>query len=136
MKLSELLGKHDLKIEKANTLSEKVSLLGLEYIAESNDYQRIPKTQMSARFDKGDTNKSTKDHAHIFAKQNGQGKQLLAINIDGTGHDGSSGKTIPKKVGDFLKTNGYIVPLNYVVESISISEALEDTFIILIVFEQ
>lgn len=72
-----------LKIAEASSLSEKVSLLGLEYIAESADYQRIPKTQMSVRFDKGNTNTLTKDHAHVFAKLNGQGKQLLAVNIDG-----------------------------------------------------
>lgn len=136
MKINEILSRGNLKIEEANSLSKKMSLLGLEYISESNDYQRIPKTQMSARFDKGNTNTLTKDHAHVFAKPNGLGKQLFAINVDGTGHDGSSGTAIPKKVGEFLITNGYAIPLNYVVESMSLSAALKDTFIIFIVFEQ
>ena len=135
MKVDELFGNDKFKIEQAINKSEKISMLGLEYITESNEYKQIPRTQMSARFDKGNTNTLTQDHAHIFAKPNGQGKQLLAINIDGTGHDGSSGKAIPKKVGDFLKTKGYVVPLNYVVESISIYEALEETFIVFMIVE-
>lgn len=135
MKLSEIKPGTNMKITEANSRAEKLSLLGLEYIAESADYQRVPKTQMSVRFDSGNTNTKTQDHAHVFARLNGQGKQLFAVNIDGTGHDGSSGAPIPKRVGQFLQTKGYVIPVNFVVESMSLDDALEDRFIIFIVYE-
>jgi hypothetical protein len=132
MKLNEIKPV-PMKIIEAKTRSEKLSLLGLEYVEERASYQRVDKTQMSVRFDKGNTNKKTQDHAHVFARPEGKGKQLFAINVDGTGHDGSSGEPIPKRVGDFLKKKGYEIPLNFVVESISVPLALEDRFIVFIV---
>ncbi len=135
MKLSEIKPGTILKITEASSRSEKLSLLGLEYVSESADYQRVPKTQMSVRFDNGNTNTKTRDHAHVFARLDGQGKQLFAVNIDGSGHDGSSGTPIPRKVGDFLKTKGYAIPVSFVVESMSLADALEDRFIIFIIYE-
>jgi len=121
---------------EATSLSEKMSLLSLEYITEGADYQGVPKTQMSVRFDNGNTNTMTQGHAHVFARPNGQGKQLFAVNIDGTGHDGSSGAAIPKKVGAFLQTKGYTIHPNFVVESMCLSMALDDRFIVFIIYEQ
>ncbi|MDD4963627.1 MAG: hypothetical protein PHI11_06890 [Gallionella sp.] len=134
MKIRILLD-NGLEVKEATSLAEKFLLLGLESISESANYDRVPKTQMSVRFDNGKTNKMTKDHAHVFARPNGQGKELFAVNIDGSGHDGSSGKAIPRKVGEFLKDKGYAMPLNLVIESMSLSSALEDCFVVFIVYE-
>lgn len=134
MKLSDIKPGTILTIKEANSRSAKLLLLGLEYVAESADYQRVPRTQMSVRFDSGNTNTKTQDHAHVFARLNGQGKQLFAVNVDGSGHDGSSGAPIPKKVGEFLKTKGYVIPVNFVVESMSLADALDDRFIIFILY--
>lgn len=125
-----------MRIAEAINLEQKISLLDLKYISESVGYDKVPKSQMSVRFDKGNTNKKTQDHAHVFARPNGQGKHLFAVNVDGTGHDGSSGKAIPKKVGNYLNNKGYAIPPNFVIESMSLSSALEDRFIVFIVYEQ
>jgi len=53
MKLSSMMPRGGLKItEEATSLSEKISV----------------------RFDNGNTNTMTQGHAHVFARQNGQGK--------------------------------------------------------------
>lgn len=41
---------------------------------------------------------SGKQHLHLFAR----GNELLAVNVDGSSHDGSRGQQIPNKVADFL----------------------------------
>lgn len=44
-------------------------------------------------------NSNNKDHVHVFRK----GKQLFAINSDGSAHDRSHGKVIPRHVVKQLK---------------------------------
>lgn len=72
-------------IKQANARNEKIALLELDPATESARYQDIPKTQMSVRFDKGNTHTLTQDHAHIFASPKGKGKDLYSVNKDGTG---------------------------------------------------
>ena len=85
---------------------------------EHHKYERIPGTNRSVRFDRGDPGKCTEDHAHIFAQRGGQGTELFSVNCNGTGHDGSRGEVVPKKVADFLQQRGYRIPANLTLESI------------------
>ena len=136
MKLFELLEKADesFDIKQAWTRGEKFALLGLEPVTEGARYQKVPGTQMSARFDSGNTNTLTQDHAHIFARPNGQGKELYSVNKSGTGHDGSSGQAISPKVASFLKSQGYRIPDNLVLESLDLSAVLEDRYVLIVLY--
>ena len=136
MKLFELLEKagESFDIKQAWTQGEKLAILGLEPVTEDARYQKVPGTQMSARFDSGNTNTLTQDHAHIFARPNGQGKELYSVNKSGTGHDGSSGQAIFPKVASFLKTHGYRIPENLVLENLDLSAALEDMYVLIVLY--
>jgi len=133
MKLFEIVGPN-FKLEEASQRDEKLALLGISLVTEGHRYQNIPKTQMSARFDSGNTNTLTQDHAHIFARPNGQGKELYSVNKSGTGHDGSSGQAISPKVASFLKSQGYRIPDNLVLESLDLSAVLEDRYVLIVLY--
>ena len=91
-------------------------------------YKNIPGTNNSVRHDKGNTNTKTQAHAHVFAKRNGQGKELYSVNMDGTGHDGSSGKTISSKQAEYFCGLGFSIPDNLTLESLSYTEILKEEF--------
>jgi hypothetical protein len=59
-------------------------------------------------------------HSHVYAKQNGRGKQLYAANVDGTGHDGSSGRPIPATHADYFRSIGYAIPASNILESVDL----------------
>ena len=80
-------------------------------ILEHKTYKEIPGTIYTYRIDKGNTNTHTKEHIHVFCKN----KQLFAINIDGTPHDGSKYK-LSKALMKFLTSLGFIVPENGILE--------------------
>jgi hypothetical protein len=84
---------------------------------EHERYPKIPGTSSSGRFDQGNTNSLTDLHCHVFAKPNGRGKQLYAVNMDGTGHDGSSGTRISRKHAKWLRAQGFLIPVSLVLES-------------------
>jgi len=90
---------------------EQEPFLGQQLILEWEQYKNIPKTNLTYRYDTGNTNTKTKDHIHVFAKNN----QLYAINIDGTKHDGSAAKLGSKEV-KFLKSIGFTPPANGILE--------------------
>lgn len=123
------------KLQVASQLDDKLALLGIGPIAEGRRLQNIPKTQMSARFDSGNTNTLTQDHAHIFARSNGRGKELYSVNKSGTGHDGSSGKVISPKVAEFLRSQGFRIPENCVLENLDLNAALEDSYLLIVYCE-
>jgi hypothetical protein len=81
-------------------------------------YKRIPGAKSSFREDPGNTNTMTLRHSHVFAKPKGGGGQLYAVNIDGSGHDGSGGTSIPATHADFFRSKGYTIPVNNVLESL------------------
>jgi hypothetical protein len=97
---------------------EQKSFLGQQLILEWEQYKDIPKTNLTYRYDSGNTNTKTKDHIHVFAKNN----QLYAINIDGTPHDGSSAKLGSKEV-KFLKSIGFTPPPNGILEWITLDHS-------------
>ena len=133
MKLFEIVGPN-YELEEACQRDEKLARLGINVVTEGYRYQNIPKTQMSARFDSGNTNTLTQDHAHIFARPNGQGKELYSVNRSGTGHDGSSGQAISPKVASFLRAQGYRIPDNLVLESLELSAVLEDRYVLIVLY--
>ncbi|WP_186031417.1 hypothetical protein [Burkholderia gladioli] len=110
------------RVARALTLAKEVFVIGAAATIslEHFTYERIPGTNRSVRFDRGDPDKRTKDHAHIFAKQGGQGAELFSVNYDGTGHDGSRGTVVPKKIADFLLQRNYRIPDNLTLESIDL----------------
>lgn len=122
-----------LKQSKKNNVAKFVEKLSITL--EHEKYKNIPGTNSSVRQDKGNTNTKTQDHAHVYAKRNGGGKELYSVNLDGSGHDGSSGKSIPSSHADFLRSLGYEIPVNLVLESIEPTSINLDDFQFCILFE-
>ena len=58
----------------------------------------------------------SKDHLHYFLR----GKQIFAINRDGTAHDGFHGVVMPKNVYNYIKSNypDFTLPQNRMLESL------------------
>src|SRR6266480_5519887 len=66
-------------------------------------YKRIPGSRNSFRTDPSNTNTMTMRHSHVYAKPKGRGKEVYAVNIDGSGHDGFSGTAIPALHADHFR---------------------------------
>ena len=136
MKLFEILNaenkktdeqlKEDLIITRLNDLS-----LSLEH----HTYKTIPGTKNSYRQDSQNTNTKTQKHAHVYAKPNGNGKQLYSVNIDGSGHDGCSGVVIPASHAKHFRELGYEIPDNLTLEGLDYSDLNPDDFEICILEE-
>lgn len=77
----------------------------------------------------------TSKHSHVYAKQKGTGSQLYSVNIDGSGHDGSSGKEVPGAHADFFRGKGYNIPDNNILESLILTETVADEYE-LFIFEE
>lgn len=127
--LKELLALEETKRISKNNLAELT--LTLEHIT----YKDIPGTNNSVRHDKAKTNTKTQNHAHVFAKRNGNGKELFSVNMDGTGHDGSSGTTISSRQAEYLRNAGYTIPDNLTLESLTYESISESDFEFLVLME-
>jgi len=108
---------------------------GLILALEHNTYKTIPKTRNSYRQDVQNTNTNTQKHAHVYAKLNGKGKQLYSVNIDGSGHDGSSGVVVPSNHAKYFNDLGYEIPSNLTLESMDLPDLNSDDFEICILEE-
>ena len=66
--------------------------------------------------------KDSQEHIHLYVKQT----ELLAMNKDGSGKDGSSGRVLPSKVAKAIKKKfpDFTIPPNRVLESIKPAQAL------------
>lgn len=104
------------EVEEDARLEKAIDLL------EHQIYKLIPNTRNSYREDPANTTTLTQRHAHVYAKPDGKGSQLYAANLDGSGHDGSSGVEIPGKHAAFLRSKGYEIPDTNILESITIEE--------------
>jgi len=113
----------------------KSRLQGLTVALEHFTYKSIPGTQNSFRIDAQNTTTKTLKHAHVYAKPNGGGKQLYSVNIDGTGHDGSSGVVIPVKHADHLRGLGFVIPSNLTLESLDFAQLNPEDYEICILTE-
>lgn len=106
-----------LKEVEQDDIREK-KLTELFFALEHHTYKTIPGTRNSLRVDSENTNTMTQRHVHVYAKPNGGGKQLYSVNLDGSGHDGSSGKVIPASHADHLRNLGFTIPDNLALESL------------------
>ena len=106
---------------------ERAARIELLSLLEHSTYKRLPGTASSYRSDAPNTNTKTQRHSHVYAKPNGKGKQLYAVNVDGTGHDGSSGTQIPQAHADHFRSIGYEIPLDNILESLDM-DSLTDAF--------
>jgi|GEM_PF-4137684 len=88
-----------------------------EIILEYKQYKNIPGTTKTYRIDAANTNTMTQKHIHVFY----DGKQLYAINVDGTSHDGSK-YILSKKDQSFLKDMGFTVPKDGILEKYSFQD--------------
>lgn len=113
-------------MNKKETINNDHQDIILEHIV----YKIIPGTKNSYRKDNGNIDIKTQEHVHVYAKKDGNGKELYAVNIDGSGHDGSSGKKIPDKHAEFLRGKGYDIKEDCILECINYSENKNNTFII------
>lgn len=112
--------------KKAEDLVKKVMLF------EHQVYKNIPGTKNSYREDPANTNTSTVKHSHIYAKPKGKGAQLYSVNVDGSGHDGSSGIEIPSSHANFFRGKGYDINSDNILESIYINNIDADEFEIIL----
>ena len=103
---------------------------------EHQTYKNIPGTKNSYREDPGNTNTMTSKHSHVYARQKGMGSQLYSVNIDGSGHDGSSGIEIPSTHADFFRNRGYNIPGNNILESLLLTESGADEYELFIIEDE
>ena len=74
----------------------------------------ISGSKYSYRIDRpfGEQKPGNLKHIHIFVK----GKDLFAMNVDGTAHDGCHKVKIPEDVMDFMANKGFKVPADGIIE--------------------
>ena len=104
----------------------------LKLLQEFKCYKMIPTTNNSYREDPGKMATLTMTHSHVFAAPNGKGKQLYAVNINGSGHDGSSGAAISTAHAEYFRSKGYYIPPNNILETIDISQINKNEYRILL----
>jgi hypothetical protein len=98
-------------------------------------YKLIPGTRNSVRADPGNTNTMTLPHSHVYAKSRGRGKEIYAVNIDGSGHDGSSGRAIPARHANYFRDQGYAIPATNILEDLNLDLLEEDRFSLIVLQE-
>lgn len=81
-----------------------------QQLLEYETYQKLADTGYYYRMDKANNALGQQRHVHVFKDRNGK-HQILAINMDGTPHDGST-LQIPKKLIEPLRKLGVNVPDN------------------------
>jgi hypothetical protein len=118
--------------EKQNAPEVTIVQLPPETLLEHEAYKTIPKSTASYRKDPGNTNTKTQEHVHVYAKPKGKGDEMYAMNKDGSGHDGHSGKEIPKSHADYFRSKGYNVKENNILECIEIDDPGRFSFFVLI----
>lgn len=88
-----------------------------ELLLEWEQYKKIPKTNMTYRYDKGKGTPGFDDHIHVYLGNTKN--QVYAINKSGTPHDGSKA-TLSNKEIKFLKSIGFTPPANGILEWITL----------------
>lgn len=114
-------------LERKKEIQKQIDLF------EHETYKNIPGIKNSYREDPANTNTMTQKHAHVYAKPKGKGGQLYSVNIDGSGHDGSSGIEIPKTHATFFRDKGYDIDVNNILESTELSILDPNVFELIIV---
>jgi hypothetical protein len=113
-------------------LAETEQIKKLIGLFEHQTYKNIPGTKNSYREDPGNTNTMSSKHSHVYAKPKGKGSQIYSVNIDGSGHDGSSGTEISSSHAAFFRGKGYNIPDNNILESLVLVESLAQDYELII----
>ena len=124
---NELLGNNS-RAENYKKLSKFSEIPEISLALEHYTYKNIPSTKNSLRIDPQNTNTMTQRHAHVYAKPKGGGKELYSVNMDGSGHDGSSGKVIPASHAEHLRSLGFTIPDNLSLESLYIESMSSELY--------
>ena len=119
-------------IEFINDLDASRALERIE-LFEHHTYKAIPGTKNSYRQDAENTNTKTIQHSHVYAKPHGGGKELYAVNYNGTGHDGSSGIVIPLNHAVFFRNKGYQIADTNVLECLELSNMIASQYVLIMV---
>jgi len=93
-----------------------------QMLLEYDCYRLIPGTNNSYREDRINSSSKTIKHSHVYARPKGKGRQLYAVNYDGSGHDGSRGTLMPQSHADYFRSRGYDILKNNMIECINIKE--------------
>ena len=109
-------------------IAETEKVKELINLFEHQTYKNIPGTKNSYREDTGNTNTMTSRHSHVYAKPKGRGTEIYSVNIDGSGHDGSSGTEIPSSHAEFFRSKGYSIPDNNILENLILSESVSEEY--------
>lgn len=117
------------KLEAEKALESRLNLF------EHKVYKDIPGTNSSYREDSANTNTKTLKHAHVYARRNGSGQELYSINVDGRGHDGSSGVPISAKHGDYFRSIGYAIPLTNILECLDLATISHEDFCLISILD-
>lgn len=112
---------------KAEAEKELERLLNL---FEYEIYKNIPGTNNSYREDKANTSTKTLKHAHVYARKKGSGEELYSVSVNGHGHDGSSGITIPASHGDYFRSRGYKIPETNILEWVDLATISSDEYVL------
>jgi hypothetical protein len=136
MKIQDILGNKKHKTPKTDRLRKsaekqimeieaelkKPEFLELDDIYVSQDgktYQTLneDRKRISGRFTRNigidqATSGAGMKHAHVFGRR---GKEILAVNVDGSGSHGTKGR-LPKKDADVLRTVGFAIRKDGIVE--------------------
>ena len=99
-------------------------------------YKQIPGEQASYRIDKANTNAMTIKHCHVFAKTKGNGNQLYAANVTGSGHDGYQGYKISDKHANYFRSIGFNIPSTNILESIDLFKLDSVSFSLVILYDE
>lgn len=127
-KVEELIDKlinreKEFKIEVLVVESKQSSIfLESELLLEWEQYKKIPKTNLTYRYDKGKGRTGMDDHIHVFLGNTKN--QVYAINRGGSTHDGSKAKLSNKEI-KFLKSIGFTPPNNGILEWITLSPEMQ-----------
>lgn len=105
-------------------------------IYEHQVYKKMPGKRAFYREDPANTNTMTKKHAHVYSKPKGQGEELYSVNVDGTGHDGSSGREIPSSHADFFRdTLSYNIAPTNILESLNLDDLDTDVYELFVFYD-
>jgi len=108
----------EFKIEVLVTEIENKSIFeNCELLLEWEQYKKIPKTNLTYRYDKGEGRQGMDDHIHVYLGNTKN--QVYAINRPGTPRDGSKAKLSNKEI-KFLKSIGFTPPKDGILEWITL----------------
>jgi hypothetical protein len=110
------------ELEFAEARTNNATLPKLIELFEHQVYKPISGTRDRYREDSANTNTHTLLHSHVYAGNTK--KQLYAVNVDGSGHDGSSKKQISAAHAKFFRKNGYSIRPDNILEVLDVADLI------------